>query len=70
MRRAVHGSLVHALGSDRQDLDQDLPKVHPGGDGIQRPDEDGVRQGRQQHFCHEVIFKVLLLAISLSLMRT
>ena len=32
VRRSVHGSLVHALGSDRQDLDQDLPKVHPGGD--------------------------------------
>jgi hypothetical protein len=31
MRRPVHGSSVHALGSDRQDLDQDLPQVHPGG---------------------------------------
>jgi hypothetical protein len=31
MRSPVHGSSVHALGSDRQDLDQDLPQVHPGG---------------------------------------
>ena len=31
MRRLVHGPAVHALGPDRQDLDQDLPQVHPGG---------------------------------------